>query len=74
MIGDHYVRVQYSDDGGNNWSNWDQVSIGNAGEFQTRVVFTRQGSTRNRVYRIQCSSPQKRDLLGAVMLTQATVG
>lgn len=71
---DNYVRVQYSDDGGNNWSNWDQESIGKVGEYDTRPVFTRQGRSRQRVYRIRCSSPRKRDLLGAVVVVQGTVG
>lgn len=71
---DNYVRVQYSDDGGNNWSNWDQVSIGEVGEYAERPVFTRQGNTRQRVYRIRCSSPRKRDLLGAVIVVQGTEG
>lgn len=71
---DNFVRVQYSDDGGNNWSNWDQESIGAVGQYETRPVFTRQGRSRHRVYRIRCSSPRKRDLLGAVVVVQGTVG
>lgn len=71
---DNYVRIQYSDDGGNNWSNWDQESIGAVGQYETRPVFTRQGRSRQRVYRIRCSSPRKRDLLGAVVVVQGTVG
>ena len=71
---DNFVRVQYSDDGGNNWSNWDQESIGAIGQYEVRPYFTRQGRTRHRVYRIRCSSPRKRDLLGGVMVVQGTVG
>lgn len=71
---DNYVRVQYSDDGGNNWSNWDKDSIGKVGEYEERPYFTRQGRTRHRVYRIRCSSPRKRDLMGAVMAVQGTIG
>jgi len=71
---DHYVRLQYSDDGGYNWSNWAQEDIGATGEYGKRMVFTRQGSTRNRVYRITCSSPRRRDLLGGAVVLQGTVG
>ena len=71
---DHHFRIQYADDGGNNFGYWDEESFGAVGEYNTRVVFTRQGSTRNRVYRIQCSSPRKRDLLGAVIAVQGTTG
>lgn len=73
-MSDHAVRIQYSDDGGYNWSNWAEESIGEVGEYGVRVVFTRQGSTRNRVYRITCSSPRRRDLLGGAVVLQGTVG
>lgn len=71
---DQSVRMQYSDDGGYNWSNWDEESIGLTGEYTTRVVFTRLGSCRQRVFRLRCSSPRKRDLLGAQVVVQETVG
>lgn len=71
---DHYVRIQYSDDGGYNWSNWDQNDIGATGEYGKRIVFTRQGSTYDRTYRISCSSPRRRDLLGGSVVLQGTVG
>ena len=71
---DHYVRIQYSDDGGYNWSQWDQADIGATGDYRKRMVFTRQGSTFNRVYRIACSSPRRRDLLGGAVVVQGTLG
>jgi len=71
---DNAVRIQYSDDGGNTWGNWDEEAIGEVGDYPQRVVFTRQGRSRHRVYRIRCSSPRKRDLLGAVVVVQGTVG
>lgn len=74
LTSDHSVRMQYSDDGGYNWSNWDQTSLGATGEYGERVVFTRLGKTRQRVFRMQCSSPQKRDILGASVVVQGTIG
>jgi hypothetical protein len=71
---DHYVRIQYSDDGGYNWSQWEQEDIGATGDYRKRMVFTRQGSTYNRVYRITCSSPRRRDLLGGAVVVQGTLG
>lgn len=71
---DQYIRLQYSDDGGYNWSNWDQEPIGEVGEYGKRVVFTRMGSCRQRVLRIRCSSPRKRDLLGGAVVVQGTIG
>lgn len=71
---DNLVRMQYSDDGGYTWSNWDEPSIGEVGEYGTRMVFTRLGKTRQRVFRVQCSSPQKRDILAASVVVQGTIG
>lgn len=71
---DAVVRMQYSDDGGHNWSNWDEQSIGLTGQYRNRAVFTRLGSCRNRVFRVRVSSARKRDLMGAVAVVQGTVG
>lgn len=73
-MSDQYVRLQYSDDGGENWENWEQEPIGEVGQYGTRVVFTRLGSTYQRVWRIRTTSPRKRDLLGAVIHVQPTEG
>jgi len=73
-MADNFVRLSYSDDGGHNWSNWEEESIGEVGQYGTRVVFTRLGSTYERVWKIQCSSPRQRDLLGAVIAVQPTEG
>lgn len=74
MATDQYVRVQYSDDNGKSWSDWDVDELGEIGETDVRVVFTRQGSTRHRVYKIKVTSPRKRDLMGAVGVLQGTTG
>lgn len=71
---DHSIRLQYSDDGGYNWTNWEQETIGAVGEYGTRVTFTRLGSFRNRVIRIRCTSPIRCDILGAVVALQPTEG
>lgn len=73
-MSDNSIRMQYSDDGGYTWSNWDEKSIGDVGEYLTRIVFTRLGKTRQRVFRVQCSSAQKRDILGASVVVQGTIG
>ena len=38
---DQYVRLQYADDGQPNFSNWDEQSIGEVGEYAKRIVWTR---------------------------------
>lgn len=74
QAGDHFLRMQYSDDGGYNWTNWEQESIGAVGEYGKRVVFTRLGEFRNRVIRVRCTSPIRCDILGAVVALQPTEG
>ncbi|HEY6021071.1 MAG TPA: hypothetical protein VIY48_14535, partial [Candidatus Paceibacterota bacterium] len=71
---DASLRMQYSDDGGYNWSNWNEASIGQVGQYRQRVVFTRLGKTRQRVFRVTCSSARKRDILGASVVVQGTIG
>jgi len=71
---DHHIRLQYADDGHPNFSNWEEETIGATGEYGLQVVFTRLGAFRNRVMRIQCSSPRRRDVLGAVVQLMPTVG
>lgn len=73
-MADHTLVLQYSDDGGMNWTNWEEESIGEVGEFGQRVVFTRLGSFRNRVIRIRCTAPRRCDVLGAVAVLQPTEG
>lgn len=65
---DHYIEMQYSKDGGHNWSNWQRRSIGKVGEYQDRlrVKYQQLGTSRQWVFRFRVSSPRKRDLLGAV--------
>ncbi len=65
-MSNQYVRMQYSDDGQPNFSNWDEQPIGEVGQYALRITWTRLGSYRQRVYRLQCSSPRKRDMLALV--------
>lgn len=65
-MSDQSLRMQYSDDGGRNVSNWREEPIGEVGEYGKRISFERLGQFRQRTVRIQCSSPRKRDFLGVV--------
>lgn len=71
---DQYLRMRYSDDGQPNWSEWQQEPIGEVGEYGLQITFTRLGSFRQRVFRLSCSSPRRRDLLGAVAQLIPTQG
>lgn len=71
---DQWLRMAYADDGQPNYSNWEVESIGEVGEYGKRVVFTQLGEFRQRVIRLRCSSPRRRDILGAVVQLVPTVG
>lgn len=71
---DQFIRMSYADDGQPNFSNWEEEPIGEVGEYGLRVTFTRLGSFRQRVFRLQCSSPRRRDVLAAVAQLVPTVG
>lgn len=73
-MSDQFVRMSYTDDGQPNWSNWDEQSIGEVGQYGLRIVWTRLGSYRQRVYRFRCSSPRKRDMLALVGAVEPTNG
>ena len=73
-MSDQFVRTKYTDDNGTSFSDWDVEPLGEIGETDVRTVFTRQGTTRHRVYTITVTSPRKTDLLGAVVLIRATNG
>lgn len=63
---DRAIEVCYSDDGGNNWTNWRRKELGGVGEYSKRIRMTRLGSSYSRVWRIRCSSPLPVELHGAV--------
>lgn len=63
---DRLIEVSYSDDGGYNWSNWRQQSLGEQGQYAKRVRMNRWGRARERVWRIRTSSPIPTELHGAV--------
>lgn len=65
-MSDRKVFICYSDDGGRNWSNWRERSLGEVGEYQKRVRLHLLGKFQNRIFKIRVSSPIRRDLLGAV--------
>lgn len=73
-MSDKKVMLSYSDDGGYNWSDWREASLGEIGQYSKRIRFNRLGSFRNRVWRIRVASPVKRDLLGAVAYMTDSAG
>lgn len=62
---DPQVMLRYSNDGGNNWSNWQQRSLGQIGAFNQRVVWHRCGQARDRCWQVRITDDVACDLIGA---------
>jgi len=62
---DPKVKLRWSDDGGYTFSNTRVASIGKIGRFKDRVVFTRLGQSRDRVYELSYSDPTSFTIMGA---------
>lgn len=54
---DPKIMMKYSDDGGRTWSNELWRSLGKVGEYKTRVVWRKLGSSKDRVYQVSGSDP-----------------
>lgn len=63
---DRLVTLHYSRDGGRNWSNGKERSLGEIGEYRKQVQFHRLGQHRTAVLKFRVSSPIRATCLGAV--------
>lgn len=61
------IEVCYSKDGGRNWSDWKQRSLGEVGDFMKRVKVNRLGQGRQWVFSIRVTDPVRADLIAAAM-------
>lgn len=57
------LMMDYSDDGGANWSTQRMAPIGRAGDRLRRVQFNRLGVSRGRIYRLSISAAVARSLV-----------
>lgn len=62
---DPQVMMSYSDDGGKSWSSERWKSFGKIGEYMKRVVWRRNGTARERIYRFRITDPVKVNIHGA---------
>jgi len=58
------LYLSWSDDGGHTWSSDYPASIGQTGQFTTRVIWRRLGYSRDRVFRIMCADKIKKVIIG----------
>jgi len=61
------VSLQLSKDGARTWSDWFTASIGETGQYQTRVVFRRLGIADQMTFRIRITDPVKVAITGSYL-------
>jgi len=69
---DPQAMLDWSDDGGHNWSHGLWTTMGALGKYGTRAVWRKLGRSRNRVFRVTISDPVKVVIIAAMM--DATIG
>lgn len=67
---DPQAILDWSDDGGNTWSNEHWAGVGAIGEKSARVMWRRLGPSRDRVYRVKITDPVKVVLIGADLILE----
>ena len=72
---DPQVMLRWSDDGGHTWSDEHWTTMGQIGQYFTRVIWRRLGMTlklRDRVYEVSGTDPVKIAIVGAELLISGT--
>ena len=59
------AMLQWSDNGGFQWSNEQWISMGKVGQYLSRLKWTRMGMSRDRVFKLTVSDPNKSVLIAA---------
>lgn len=62
------VLLRWSDDGGQTWRDWREVSLGAIGEYKQRARFLRCGSATDRVWQMRCTDDSPLQVVGAKVL------
>lgn len=70
---DAEIMLRWSDDGGHKWGNEHWRSLGKLGETFHRVIWRRLGRSRDRVYEISGTDPNKVTILGAELQISAAM-
>jgi len=69
---DPQIMLQWSDDGGENWSREKWASLGKIGKTKTRVIWRKLGRSRERIFRFKITDPVNRILIA--LYADITVG
>lgn len=68
-------RLTVSDDGGRTWSTLVKTrGLGRLGQYLTRVRWLKMGQARQRMIRLECTDPVRRNIIGIYIDTQQGMG
>lgn len=62
-VPDPQVEIRWSDDGGHNYGNFRQRSMGAVGKYRKRIRIQKLGTFRNRVFHLRVSDAVQRDMI-----------
>ena len=64
------IQLRYSDDGGENLSNWRNLPSGETGGFLQPLIVRRLGMTRHRIWEVMDTSDTAQDVLAASIILE----
>lgn len=70
-VTDPVLTLRFSDDGGKTWQNELAQSLGNLGNYQTRLVWEKLGQSLARQYEIVCTDAMPVRLIDAYVEVEA---
>lgn len=65
------LSIRYSNDGGENYSDWRDFPIGTTGGFLQLLPVRRLGFARHRIWEIRDTSDTAQDVLGASIFMES---
>jgi hypothetical protein len=65
------IQLRYSNDGGNNWSDWRNLAEAETGEFIKPMIARRLGTTRHRVWEFRDSSNTKAAVIACSIMVES---
>jgi len=66
----HSIDLRYSNDGGENYSNWRELDAGETGSFQQPLIARRLGNCRHRVWEFRDTSAYAADILAVSIIME----
>lgn len=64
------IQLRYSDDGGENYSDWRNMPAGSTGGFLQQLIVRRVGMTKHRILEVMDTSDTAQDVLAASIIIE----